>query len=68
MRVLLGCELAGDQKPHSVGNDIFVVADESAIMVRYIFLMKGTTTMVPISGHLVPAMKSVFASLRSGAL
>ena len=68
MRVLLGCELAGDQKPHSVGNDIFVVADESAIMVRYIFLMKGTTSMVPISGHLVPAMKSVFASLKSGAL
>lgn len=65
LRVLLGCELSGATAPAVAG--IHVITDPSRLMVRYLFLMAPTARM-PIAGHVVPAMQSVFASLRSGAI
>lgn len=65
LRVLLGCELVGAAVPVVAG--IHVITDPSRLMVRYIFLMPPTARM-PIARHVVPAMSSVFASLRSGAI
>ena len=65
-RVVLGCEHAGP----AVGNDkkMHIVQNESTVMVRYIFVIPTTVTKLPISGHVAPAILSVFNSLRSGAL
>lgn len=64
-RVLLGVENAGP----SVGNGgMHVVTDPTSLCVRYVFLVPDGTATVPIAAHVVPAMGSVFASLRSGAL
>jgi hypothetical protein len=64
-RILLGCELAGTWAAAS-GN-IHVITDPSCLMVRYIFLLPNHAAM-PLVQHVTPAMSSVFASLRSGAL
>ena len=63
-RVLLGCELAGE-KPGKDG--IHVITDPTRLMVRYVFLLEPKASM-PRAKHVRPAMQSVFASLRSGAV
>ena len=62
-RVLLGCELAGAATSR---NGIYVLADESRVMVRYVFLCPANF-QVPEARHIVPAMQTTFASLRSGS-
>ncbi|TID20023.1 hypothetical protein E6O75_ATG07483 [Venturia nashicola] len=64
-RVLLACELTGHWTTAS-GN-IMRVMDPACLMVRYVFLMADSAT-VPVSQHVVPALGSVFAGLRRGAL
>ena len=63
-RVLLGCELAGEE-PSKDG--IHVITDPSKIMLRYIYIMPPKAKM-PQTKDIRPAMQSNFASLRSGAL
>ena len=63
-RVLLGCELAGE-KPGKDG--IHVITDPTRLMVRYVFLLEPKASM-PRAKDVRPAMQSVFASLRSGAV
>ena len=63
-RVLLECELAGE-KPGKDG--IHVITDPTRLMVRYVFLLEPDASM-PRAKDVRPAMKSVFASLRSGAV
>ena len=63
-RVLLGCELAGE-KPGKDG--IHVITNPTRLMVRYIFLLEPNAS-VPRAKDVRPAMQSVFASLRSGAV
>ena len=62
MHVLLGCELAGASTAGYPG--IHVISDASRLIVRYVFLMPPSAQM-PLARHVVPAMQSVFASLRS---
>ncbi|KAK0514168.1 hypothetical protein JMJ35_003890 [Cladonia borealis] len=64
-RVMLGCEFAG-RKPGR--NGIHVITDPTRLMVRYIFMLDPNTTSVPQAKDVTPAMQSVFASLRSGAV
>jgi hypothetical protein len=64
-KVILACELTGTWAPAS-GN-IHVITDPTCLMVRYVFMMP-TNASIPASQHVVPALTSVFASLRSGAL
>ena len=67
VRVVLGCELAGNSTPARAG--IHVIKDPSTLMVRYVFLIPSTAAgAAPLAAHILPAMQSVFASLRSGAL
>lgn len=66
-RVLLGCEMTAPRSAPFAGG-IHVVSSEASVMVRYIFVVPSTTTTMPISGHVAPAMMSVFNSLRSRAL
>lgn len=63
-RVLLGLENAGP----GVGHGVHVVQDASTLCVRYMFLIPAGTAAVPMAAHITPAMTSVYASLRSGAL
>lgn len=62
--MLLGCELAGE-KPGKDG--IHVITDPTRLMVRYVFLLEPKASM-PRAKDVRPAMQSVFASLRSGAV
>jgi len=64
-RVILGCEYVGTLSP--VTRNIYVIKEPAAIMLRYIFIMP-TNGHMPVARHLVPAMESVFANLRAGAL
>jgi len=64
-RVLLGCEASGHIPSQMHG--IHVIADPDILILRYIFLIPQGVT-APIARHIVPAMTSVFASLRSGDL
>lgn len=64
-RVLLACEMTGDWTAAS-GN-IFVVKEPACLIVRYVFMVEDRAG-VPLSQHVVPALSSVFAGLRSGAL
>jgi hypothetical protein len=64
-KVILGCELAGTWNP--VSGNIHVITDPSCLMVRFVFLLPNQSTM-PLVQHVTPAMTSIFASLRSGAL
>ncbi|KAF2420005.1 hypothetical protein EJ08DRAFT_32250 [Tothia fuscella] len=66
-RVLLGVELAGTWSPTSANSTIHVVTDPACVMVRYVFLVPSNATM-PLVQHVTPAMSSVYASLRSGAI
>ena len=62
MRVLLGCEFAGVSVARHPG--IHVISDPRRLIVRYVFLMPPNAKM-PAANHVVPAMQSVFANLRS---
>ena len=66
-KILLGCEHAG---PSLVSGDhaIHVVKDERTLILRYIFLIPGKTTKMPVARHLTPAMMSVCKGLRGGTL
>lgn len=64
-KVLLACELTGTWTAAS-GN-IHVITDPSCLMVRFVFMMPNTAS-IPASQHVVPALSSVFANLRSGSL
>lgn len=64
-RVLLGCEASGHIPSQRYG--IYVVPDPNMLILRYIFLMPRDIS-APVARHIVPAMASVFASLRSGGL
>lgn len=66
VRVLLGCEASGDI-PAERARGIHVVANPNMLILRYVFLVPRGVRM-PIANHVVPAMTSVFASLRSGDL
>ncbi|KAJ2891854.1 hypothetical protein MKZ38_010636 [Zalerion maritima] len=59
-RILLGCEVAG--WTHSAGT-VHVAKNATAVMVRYIFVVPGDFR-APISGHVEPAMRSTFASIK----
>ncbi|KAM0794147.1 hypothetical protein BDR22DRAFT_717550 [Usnea florida] len=61
-RVLLGCEFAGVSVARRPG--IHVISDPRRLIVRYVFLMPPDAKM-PAANHVVPAMQSVFANLRS---
>ena len=64
--VLLGCEASG-RIPGQRANGIYVIPNPDMLILRYIFLVPRGVS-VPIANHVVPAMASVFASLRSGSL
>jgi len=64
-RVLLGLENAG---PGVGGGGVHVVRDATTLAVRYLFMMPASIGAVPVAAHITPAMSSVYASLRSGAL
>lgn len=64
-RVLLGCEASGHIPGQMHG--IHVITDPNMLILRYIFLVPQGVN-APIGRHIVPAMASVFASLRSGCL
>jgi Poly(ADP-ribose) polymerase catalytic domain len=64
-RVLLGLENVGP----SVGSGgVHVVRDATTLAVRYLFMIPANSVTVPLAAHITPAMSSVYASLRSGAL
>ncbi|KAF2688582.1 hypothetical protein K458DRAFT_414308 [Lentithecium fluviatile CBS 122367] len=65
MRLLLGCEVAGNGR--SVSPGIHVIQDEKSVMVRYVFLI-GSGAYAPSATHIVPAMRSAISALRSGAV
>lgn len=65
LKVLLACELTGHWTAAS--GDIFLVTEPACLIVRYVFLMPGSAD-VPLGRHVVPALSSVFAGLRRGAL
>jgi hypothetical protein len=64
--VLLGLE-ASANIPGTVSRSIHVVVNPSMLILRYIFLVPMGVSG-PLARHVVPAMTSVFASLRSGSL
>jgi hypothetical protein len=63
VRVLLGLEAAGP----AVGGGVHVVTNVNSLMVRYVFLVPSGAS-VPGPTVMVPAMLSVYNSLRAGAL
>ncbi|KAJ4188738.1 hypothetical protein NW755_006227 [Fusarium falciforme] len=62
MRVMLGCELA---KYPTANTPTHVVQDETRVLVRYVFLLPANYHTPP-RRHVVPAMSTAFAMLRSG--
>jgi len=64
MKVLLGCELAG-QKPQAPYGGIYVITDATRLAVRYIFLL-GSNASMPAAKDVRLPMGSVFQSLRNG--
>ena len=62
VRVLLGCELAGQHTHATPG--IYVIPNEKAIMVRYIFIIDRRINVPPTRAVIEPRMAMVFASLR----
>jgi hypothetical protein len=63
-KIVLGVELAGSKPPIKPG--IHVATDPSTVVVRYVFMFTRSA-VAPIARHIVPAMQSAFASLRSGS-
>jgi hypothetical protein len=65
MRLLLGCEVAGDGKRVSPG--IHVIQDDKTVMVRYVFLLTGSAYS-PNVNHVHGPMLSAMSALRTGAV
>ncbi|KAH8723521.1 hypothetical protein GQ44DRAFT_710063 [Phaeosphaeriaceae sp. PMI808] len=65
MRLLLGCEVAGNGK--SVSTGIHVLTEERSVMVRYIFFLTNTAS-APLANTMVPAMMSTMSALRAGSV
>lgn len=65
MRLMLGCEVAGNGR--SVSSGIHVITDEKTVMVRYIFLFPNHATS-PVANHIIPAMRSSMSALRVGSV
>jgi hypothetical protein len=63
-KVVLGVELAGSKPPLATG--IHVATDPTTVVVRYVFMFT-ISAVAPIARHVEPAMRSAFASLRSGS-
>jgi hypothetical protein len=65
MRLVLGCEL--DINVPATGVGIYVVSDQSQLMVRYVFLFPSDTALheIPAAMHVAPAMMITFNSLRA---
>ncbi|KAK4495013.1 hypothetical protein PRZ48_013340 [Zasmidium cellare] len=63
-RILLGIEYAGEDGKQ--GNGIYVAADPTKLLLRYIFLLPATFK-APLANHVVPAMQSNFHTLKMGA-
>ncbi|KAF7507279.1 hypothetical protein GJ744_010713 [Endocarpon pusillum] len=66
LKVLLGCELAG-QKPPCKGNGIYVITDATRLAVRYIFLLENDAQM-PAAKNVRPPMESGLKSIRKRSL
>jgi hypothetical protein len=65
MKLLLGCEVVGNQRDSHVVHGIHRIKDEGNVMVRYVFMVPGRA-MAPPRQHVVPAMRSALCSLRAG--
>ena len=65
-RLLLGCELAGP-KPQAAHAGIYVIADATRLIVRYIFLMESAAAMPAAKDVRIP-MESMFRSLRGDSV
>jgi hypothetical protein len=65
LRVMLGCELAAYGPPSS--GSAHLITDPGRLVVRYVFLLPQNYSPPP-RHYVEPAMKSVFAKLRSGLL
>jgi len=65
MRVILGCEVVG--QGNSVTTGVHVITDEASVMVRYIFLFRQNAH-APVANHVVTAMKSAMAAMRTGVV
>lgn len=63
MRIILGCELA--TSVHAVAEGIYVVPDETQLMVRYVFLLDSSLD-TPLAKDVAPAMMIAFDKLRGG--
>ncbi|KAF2170457.1 hypothetical protein M409DRAFT_19278 [Zasmidium cellare ATCC 36951] len=63
-RILLGIEYAGEDGKQ--GNGIYVAADPTKLLLRYIFLLPQTFK-APLANHVVPALQSNFHTLKMGA-
>ncbi len=64
MKVLLGCELAGE-KPQAAWGGIYVITDATRLAVRYILVLPGDARMPAAKDVRLP-LGSVFQSLRNG--
>lgn len=68
MRLMLGCEL--DINVPAAGVGIYVISDESQLIVRYVFLYPSDAALheIPVAIHVAPAMSIAFNLLRSGVV
>ncbi|KAH7392855.1 hypothetical protein BKA66DRAFT_457050 [Pyrenochaeta sp. MPI-SDFR-AT-0127] len=65
MRLILGCEVAGNGR--SLSSGIHVITDEKTVMVRYVFLFTNYASS-PVANHIIPAMGSSMSALRTGSV
>jgi hypothetical protein len=65
MRLMLGCEVVG--KGRSVSRGIHALEDGRDVMVRYVFLFPHNS-VAPVANHIVTAMGSAMAALRTGVV
>jgi hypothetical protein len=63
-KLILVCELAGNYVPNG---GIYVVTDPTQLRIRYIFLFPANM-YPPTTHHIVPAIQSAFALLRTGTV
>jgi hypothetical protein len=65
MRLMLGCEVVG--KGRSVSRGIHALEDGRDVMVWYVFLFPHNS-VAPVANHIVTAMGSAMAALRTGVV
>jgi len=63
MRIILGCELANKSRFARAG-ELFLVTDESCLMVRFVFVLDAGATL-PIASILAPEIVKRIAIMRS---